>query len=362
MNFNSAITYLLSNYRGDVPNVKESVHASSGFRDNPCYGSAAAGLQALGRTQDIPCSEAIEQQHGQTGADVTEGYVGGLDVGDAEPYTQPFSTIDFMCVVNVHWHLGAEHRSEGEYDEDVGKGPVEKYDYPEYAYDGQGYSESGVPGGLRCGLYDAEDPKFTKPYGWKHCDSMQVGETYEIHWPHSSLGDCGAKYQYQTPFPDGVFCHLNKFDADQPISNQVGVQAQVFTVVNDDSGDYYWDDLIDGMVVDEDRGMGVHVTKYTGSTTGPNFNNDERCDDVTPISWHVDRKCHLISASAFDKLSADMKQNPGMKNCGDDCKGNASKDENGCCFLDVTPIGSREVVADELAANNQVNRFLRNSN
>ena len=74
-----------------------------------------------------------------------------------------------------------------------------------------------------------------------------------------------------------MFCHLNKFDADQPISNQVGVQAQVFTVVNDDSGDYYWDDLIDGMVVDEDRGMGVHVTKYTGVSLPLDQTTSFRC-------------------------------------------------------------------------------------
>ena len=28
---------------------------------------------------------------------------------------------------------------------------------------------------------------------------------------------------------------------------------------------------------------------------------------VSPITWQVDRKCHLISASSFDKLCADMK-------------------------------------------------------
>jgi Delta carbonic anhydrase len=43
--------------------------------------------------------------------------------------------------------------------------------------------------GFQCKYYDANDEKFTKPYEWKHCDeSMEVGQTYEIHWPHSAAG------------------------------------------------------------------------------------------------------------------------------------------------------------------------------
>ena len=39
---------------------------------------------------------------------------------------------------------------------------------------------------------------------------MRVGETYEVHWPHSALGACGTPLQYQTPFYDGVFCNAGK--------------------------------------------------------------------------------------------------------------------------------------------------------
>ena len=85
------------------------------------------------------------------------------------------------------------------------------------------------------------------------------------------------------------------------------------------------------MGVDEDRGMGIHITKYTGSITGPNFNNDKQCDDVTPIAWQVDHKCHVISASALCKLlSPDTKAQPGVKKCGDDCDGSIGREENGC--------------------------------
>ena len=170
---------------------------------------------------------------------------------------------------------------------------------------------------------------------------MEVGETYEVHWPYSAAGACGTTSQYQTPFYDGVFCNLDMetFQTLQPqqIASAVGVQAQVFIVVNDEQ--YYWPDLIRGMIVDGDD-FGSDVAKYTGSTTGDSFNN-EVCSEYTPITWQVDRKCHMISASSFDKLCYDMLQQH------DDMSG------------DIYPHGSRETVADNLAPDNY-NRFLRN--
>ena len=127
---------------------------------------------------------------------------------------------------------------------------------------------------------------------------MQVGETYEVHWPHSSAGACGTPDQYQTPFYDGVFCNLDMetFKTLQPqdIANNVGVHAQVFTIVNDER--YYYTNLMAGMLVDEKKGYGQDIAYYTGSTTGTTRSN-EMCSQYTPITWQVDRKCHLISAS-----------------------------------------------------------------
>ena len=159
---------------------------------------------------------------------------------------------------------------------------------------------------------------------------MKVGETYEVHWPHSAAGACGTPYQYQTPFYDGVFCKdgiislspLNTYE-------KIGVQAQVFTVVNDET--YYYPDLIRGMIVDGDRGS--DVAKYTGSTTGATRSNTV-CSRFTPITWQVDRKCHLISASTFDKMCADMK---------------AQRDD---MSDDLYAHGSREIVDDAFAADN----------
>merc|ERR1712226_1484275 len=107
----------------------------------------------------------------------------------------------------------------------------------------------------------------------------------------------------------------------------VGVHAQVFTIVNDES--YYYPDMIRGMIVTEK--MGKDITRYTGSTTGTSRGN-YICSSYAPITWHVDRTCHLISASSFDKMCADMK---------------AQADD---MSSDLHAHGARKLVSDELAA------------
>jgi hypothetical protein len=97
---------------------------------------------------------------------------------------------------------------------------------------------------------------------------MKVGETYEVHWPHSALGACGTVNQYQTPFYDGVFCNADptvtgaaggQGEVDltgvTDFSHAVGVQSQTFTIVNDEA--YYYPDLMRGMIVDANHGKTV---------------------------------------------------------------------------------------------------------
>merc|ERR1740121_3133926 len=224
----------------------------------------------------------------QAGANVTAGYVGLLNTSN-EPWTGTYLE-GGLCPVNVHWHYGTEHLSVGEYDE-YGSGP---------------------------NMSAEED---------------DVGETYEVHWPHSKAGACGTPYQYQSPFYDGVFCRFwdnnDLLVGRGGLQYNVGVQAQIFVIVNDEN--YYYPDLFRGMIVDGD--FGLDIAYYTGSTTGTSRNN-EICSAYTPITWQVDRKCHLISASSFDKMCADML---------------LQKDD---MSYDLYPHGARELVANELAADN----------
>jgi len=283
---------------------------------NPCDGKKPTGPGFDNSACMIDSVVAVLEQ---SGTNVSVGYKGDMDTS-AEPLTDEFYKHG-LCPVNVHWHVGAEHLSDGEFDTG-GSGPEDPG------------SENRL--GNQCYHFDEDDPKFTTPYDWKYCPETVVGQTYEIHWPHSTAGKCGTPNQYQTPFYDGVFCDddvvAEMLSGAKPTNTNIGVQAQVFTVVNDDS--YYYPDLIRGMMVDGEKG--VEVTKYTGSTTGTSRNN-EVCSNYTPITWQVDRKCHLISASSFDKLCADMfTQRDDLED-------------------DMDPHGAREVVLDSYAANNHVN-------
>lgn len=275
----------------------------------------------------------------QAAANVTKGYVGGLEV-DVVPITASYYSKG-LCPVNVHWHLGAEHFSGGEYDCDDPKkcGPYHAEDDAAHDDDvARRQLALDARKGFQCNYYDETDAKFTTPYEWQFCDkTMEVGQTYEIHWPHSTAGACGTPNQYQTPFADGVFCNLplDVFQtlSAQDIASNVGVQAQVFTIVNDEA--FYYPNLFDGMIVDGDFGADMAI--YTGSTTGASRDNDI-CSPYAPITWQVDRKCHMISASSFDKMCADM---------------TAQRDD---MSDDLYAHGSRELTADIITANNQQTR------
>jgi len=308
----STIALALINNNSEANTTAVMVSTGPPEGTNPCEGKKPDA-------PDVACVvDEVLMTGEQSGANVTEGYKGDRNT-TAVPITVPYYQVG-MCPVNVHWHLGAEHYSAGQFDE-TGTGPSDVNEKRRLA--------GKVRQGFQCKLYDDSDAKFTTDYNWEHCKDMEVGQTYEVHWPHSAAGACGTPNQYQTPFYDGVFCIDNVIT---DTASQIGVQSQVFTIVNDES--YYYPDLMRGMIVDGDKG--VDVAKYTGSTTGTSRDN-EICSQYTPITWQVDRKCHLISASSFDKMCADMK---------------AQRDD---MSDDLYAHGSRELVADEHAANNHQN-------
>jgi hypothetical protein len=299
---------------------------------NPCHGTKPA---TPGAYDNLEC--VVGNINEQSGAEVTPGVQGQFD-SSTWPIMSSYMHAG-LCPVNVHWHLGAEHKNAGVYDDD-GKYPNRGRRLSEEI--GTSYHRrlaSDARYGGKCYLYDATDSRFTTEYEWKHCVGMHVGDTYEVHWPHSAAGACGTPNQFQTPFYDGVFCHFaaaNVVSAEHPsgvvlsnLSIHVGVQAQVFTIVNDE--DYYYPDLMRGMLID--GAYGRDMAHYTGSTTGTSRNN-VLCSAYTPITWQVDRNCHLISASSFDKMCADMKQQR------DDMSD------------DLHAHGAREVVLPAFAANN----------
>ena len=136
-----------------------------------------------------------------------------------------------------------------------------------------------------------------------------------------------------------MFCNIFELDLDTPgaTARQLGYQAQVFVVVNDES--YYYPNLLDGMIVNADASYGQDVVAYTGSSTlGISDVDGSICSQYSPLTWHVDRQCHLISASSMDQLCADMLAQP---------------DED--LQFDVRPHTPRVLVSDNLAADFQDN-------
>jgi len=189
---------------------------------------------------DFPNVQCVIDEINQTGeqaaSNVREGYQEKFDTS-VVPITEPCYKAGF-CPVNIH--LGAEHLSVGQYDE-TGSKPSGLNHRCKLA------GEERL--GLQCKYYDESDPpKSAEPYEWNHCDSsMEVGQTHEVHWPHSAAGACGTLNQHQTLFcTDGVLT-----DA----AAQIVVQAQVFTIVNDES--YYYPNLTRGMIVDGNKGSDV---------------------------------------------------------------------------------------------------------
>ena len=308
---------------------------------NKFEGDSLPNNYCAGTKPNFPNADCITTGLEQAGGNVTDGFTGSFTT-TAVPISTTLAEAG-LCPVNVHWHLGAEHTSAGEYDAQ-GTGPS----YP--ASGRRLLAGASAEPAMRCNKYNANDSKFTTEYDWQYCKDMKVGETYEVHWPHSNMGACNTPFQYQTPFYDGVFCNMQgganpDGDVELDISStttaaitnipkQVGVQSQVFTIVNSDDAQYQHDNLIRGMIVDHSKNMGEDITAYTGSTTGTSRSNTV-CSQYAPITWHVDRKCHLISAKSFDKMCKQMK---------------AQLDD---MTDDLHPHGSRELVSTTLNANNQ---------
>lgn len=360
----------------------------AGMKENGAIGTHVLYIDAADPTAMFANAACFDDNQDvtanpQAGADVTPG-IYDMSTNLIDAASMPAVQVDFengeypMCAVNVHWHLGAEHRSTGQYDE-TGTGPA---DHTRRKLSGE---TETTRLGHQCHHYDDTMAKFTTEvrlalakspacllllalelappyhpappppflgweaephtlwwqYEWEHCVDMKVGETYEVHWPHSAAGDCGTKWQHQTPFYDGVLCINAAIEmivaGDIPMNKAVGVEAQVFTITND--VDSHADDLaidLNGAV--KMTGTWDDVAMYTGSTTGTSRDN-EICSKYSPITWHVDRTCHMISAKKFDALCKMMQDNSAT-NGGDDMSD------------DLYAHGARETVLEVLTASN----------
>ena len=296
------------------------------YGENPCIDPSIDKAPLRNDLGDIDCEDA--STGAQSATDVTKGAAGDRDPGIAP-------VVDYndagMCTVNVHWHIGAEHRSEGQYDE------AAAFDHPNKdTYAGSHRRLASADGGMRIGhmctkgkeLWEANDASVrnadgsVNEYDWKYCKDMHVGLTYEFHWPHSSLGACQTPWQYQYHFLDGVLCGATMGGVDINTAaallgdktHGIGVEGQVFTIVNgmDDGSAVHptWDVLNgwDRQAIEETKNDATGgVAYYQGSTTGDAANNDDVCRGTgNLVTWHQDRKCHTLEASTMDEMCRRM--------------------------------------------------------
>jgi len=194
-----------------------------------------------------------------------------------------------LVLTNVHFHKGSEHKS----DEYSLSDDTEAWE-AEHAkkHKGGGGDEMLMQNG------DNPRPGFMcsneglapeQPYEFKYCHGVEVGKTYEVHYVYSSAGSgkladglsaaAGAQYGLQNPM--------------------IVVKAMVYHIVS--SGVAY--DLANGW--DNFEGVSADRVMYPGSTTGTGFNN-KYCSPYT-ITWHVDKRCNMVTAASFDTMCKDLK-------------------------------------------------------
>mmetsp|Transcript_37953 Transcript_37953/g.77654 ORF Transcript_37953/g.77654 Transcript_37953/m.77654 type:complete len:299 (+) Transcript_37953:48-944(+) len=242
------------------------------------------------RGADLLCQDAEPQAP----RDVSPGYIGER-ITRYEPYGS--DQIDRFEQVNIHWHLGAEHRMENAYDRRS----------PEWASyvtvpDENHVSQPVVPG-LWCPTDGIDDAKLDESsFSFTYCKAAQVGGTYEFHWVFSTGGpgrlqEDGDEGQLGiTAGLGGAFTRTNNAD--------VIVRAQICLIVNDPSLNDYVDAKNRTFLEQWQQPPAGSAVRYVGSTTGPSY-DDEVCSPVE-VNWHVDQRCCILSAQAMDNLCKDM--------------------------------------------------------
>lgn len=213
-----------------------------------------------------PCVDAEPQAP----RDVSVGASGNLAPRTA---VIPLSDVPNLVHVNTHFHLGAEHRSAGQYDIE----PDTKAE--------------GIVPGFMCDTSSLTSDEML-PYDFQHCHDVEVGKSYEFHWVRSSHGSSIG------PGLGGAFA--------RGLNPLVAVQAQVFYVANMGSNHSH-----PNLAHEYDAASAAETVSYMGSTTGTSWDN-EYCSPLA-VSWHVDPQCHCLSAASLDEMCRVMKEDYGAE-------------------------------------------------
>jgi len=261
------------------------------YKDNACCGNPAKAVSVA-----PPCpynfnKPACAKANVQAPRDLSTGATGTripkmATLTKAQQQALPLS--------NVHYHLGAEHKSDMYSDEADSKA----FDAAAAGGGHRRLSANPRPGYMcsKAGLTSGE----LTPYTFAHCKGdVTVGKSYEVHYVHSSAGYTAADTAAADVdlMNDGLGGAANGRGQLNPM---VVVQAQVYQIVNDPNSPAVADALHGWTVTDFSNSV-----MYPGSTTGPSHSNSV-CSPYA-ITWHVDKACNKIAAASFDNLCKMMK-------------------------------------------------------
>jgi len=317
-----------------------------------CSSSTSTTAPTPAAAPPLPCSKAgVQAPRDVTTAAQAHDWGGR----SAMMATLTTSQKNSLALTNLHIHLGAEHKS----------------DYYKDANDTAAWTASKSSSHRRQGadtrpgfMCSASDNGWSAPtssetasYSFQHCKGLSVGKSFELHYVYSSAGDHGGSYN------DGLTVAAGK--GDRQINNpmvrslsdpnptltstltltpiltlttscKVVVNALVIHIINSAADAYTYDDLKSSWNIATTNGVQVthdntNSFMYAGSTTGSSFNNDV-CSPYA-ITWHVDPRCHLVSAASMDKMCEQLKAEG---------------------VTDVSSHNSRELVSVEISTKNVV--------
>lgn len=181
-----------------------------------------------------------------------------------------------MNLCNIHLHKNAEHKSK---------------EFSVFAGEGHEGFNSGFKSDMK--LTSAEAKKLKVAACKSEHGELQVGDTIEVHWVHSSADVKPGKTLGACLSPDKI----NNPD--------LRVEAQVFVLVNDKNAINFNNLGYGGNVVN-----GFHQAKsipsdtgtpvvFAGSTTGPKY-NDSVCSPLQ-VTWSVRPKVAKLDINSLAK-------------------------------------------------------------
>jgi len=264
----------------------KEVHSHQVGKSNTNAATQEVELEGSENDPPLYCRDAEPQSP----RDVSSGFV-----GDMRARFKPLDgdAIKDFIQVNLHWHLGAEHYSKGEYDIPVGKHLHYRHGVPEW--DGHPLVPEGTQPGFFCNLRKYDD--YLKPYDFQYCKHAKVGYTYEFHWVFSSAGPLEREFRIF----NGLGQAFNRSKNPTAI-----VRGQVCRIINDErlrTEDQIEEDYNNFIEQWREPYFGDAV-RYVGSTTGPSYNN-EVCSPLQ-VNWHVDTKCCTLTAQTMDRTCQRM--------------------------------------------------------